>query len=130
MTPALPPPRFKILVAEDDKETCEFIVRLLDLWDLPAVHAVDGAQAIEKALIEKPDLILLDVMMPKRDGFDVCKTLKQHPDTRHIPIIMLTALSMMGDLQKAFQAGADDYATKPFDPVNLKSKIQKLLAWV
>ena len=91
------------------------------------VSAVDGEEALMKAMNEEPDLILLDVMMPGSDGLTVCRQLKENPKTAHIPVMMLTARNGKGDRDAGLQAGADDYITKPFSPQRLVEKVQDLL---
>jgi two-component system, OmpR family, alkaline phosphatase synthesis response regulator PhoP len=113
----------KILVV-DDEENIRKLVNynlLLDGYDV--VMAVDGKEGLEKAVSEKPDLILLDIMMPEIDGLEVCSRLKKNPETRHIPIFMLSAKGQMQDLEDAFEVGADNYITKPFDVSKLSEII-------
>jgi len=91
------------------------------------VVARDGEEALEVARKEKPDLIFLDIVMPKIDGFQVCRALKTDPTTSHIKIVMLTILTQDNDLQEAKKAGADDYVTKPFNPTELLEKVESVL---
>ena len=88
----------------------------------------DGELGFMTALAQEPDLILLDIMMPGMDGFAVCRALKESGDTEHIPVIMLTARSRMGDIERAFALNADDYVSKPFEWDELFGKIQRALA--
>jgi two-component system, OmpR family, alkaline phosphatase synthesis response regulator PhoP len=105
----------KILVVDDDQN----IRRLLNFNLSAAGHEVivanNGKEGVEKAIKEKPDLILLDIMMPVMNGYEACKTLKEQDITKDIPVFMLSAKSQMMDLDDAFNVGADDYITKPFD---------------
>ncbi len=89
--------------------------------------AVDGAEALEKVSNETPDLILLDLMLPKLNGYEVCMKLKENPATRHIPVIMLSAKGEIKDKVLGIEIGADDYVTKPFDLLELKARIRALL---
>ncbi len=114
----------KILVV-DDEENIRKLVNynlLLDGYDV--AMAVDGKEGLEKAISEKPDLILLDIMMPEIDGLEVCSRLKKNPETRDIPVFMLSAKGQMQDLEDAFAVGADNYITKPFDVSKLSEIIE------
>jgi two-component system alkaline phosphatase synthesis response regulator PhoP len=91
------------------------------------VTALDGEQALEKIKSEKPDLIVLDIMMPKVDGYEVCKTIKSDPGTKQIPVILLSAKGRNVDQKMGFDVGADDYITKPFSPRKLVERINQLL---
>src|SRR4029079_870725 len=89
--------------------------------------ALDGEQALEKARAEKPDLIVLDIMMPKLDGYETCKALKSNPGTKDIPVILLSAKGRNVDQKVGFEVGADDYITKPFSPRKLVERINAIL---
>ncbi len=91
------------------------------------VTAFNGFEAIESAHNKKPDLILLDIMMPDINGFEVCKVLKSSKDTAHIPIIMVTALSNRDDRARAIEVGTDDFLSKPVDRLSLKTRVNSLL---
>src|SRR5438034_10908224 len=91
------------------------------------VTALDGEQAIERARAEKPDLIVLDIMMPKLDGYETCKALKSNPATKNIPVILLSAKGRNVDQKVGFEVGADDYITKPFSPRKLVERINAIL---
>jgi DNA-binding response OmpR family regulator len=91
------------------------------------VTAINGREALQKARETLPDLIMLDIMMPFMDGFEVCRELKADAATRDIPVIMLTAKSQQVDIQKGKDAGADDYITKPFRPSTLRKKFNEVL---
>lgn len=116
-----------ILVADDDEDIVRFVEVNLRLEGFEVVTALDGEQALEAAFDAVPDLALLDVMMPKLDGVDVVERLRSDPRTRHISIIMLTAKSMSADKVVGLTAGADDYMTKPFDPVELVARVRSTL---
>ena len=91
------------------------------------ITALDGEQALEKVKTEKPDLIVLDIMMPKLDGYEVCKNIKSSAETQHIPVILLSAKGRNVDQKLGFDVGADDYITKPFSPRKLVERINQLL---
>jgi len=117
----------KILVVEDESDIAEELSVRLELDHYDVVVAKNGQEGVNKARSEKPDLVILDVMMPKLNGFDVCKILKNEKDTKHIPILMLTALQMVGDVDKAFESGANDYLSKPYTNERLIQKVHTLL---
>jgi CheY-like chemotaxis protein len=119
--------RKKILIADDDKSVAECLEILLGLSGYEVFVAGDGQEAVQKARIVVPDLILLDMIMPKLNGFDACKIIKNDPVLRKIPLIALTSLTQMGDMEKAYAAGADDYQHKPFDNGRLLGKVKKYL---
>ena len=117
----------KILVVDDEV----YIVHILDfslgMEGYEVVTALDGEEALAKSLEHKPDLIVLDIMMPKMDGYEVCKRLKAEPSTRGIPVILLSAKGRNVDQKMGFDAGAEDYITKPFSPRKLVERINALL---
>ncbi len=111
-----------VLIVDDVKENIDVLMELLGKYDL--IPAIDGKRAIEIATQESNiDLILLDIMMPEMDGFEVCKILKSNSKTSHIPIIFLSAKNRQEDIQKAFEVGGVDYITKPFNPDELLSRV-------
>ena len=117
----------RILVVDDEI----YIVHILDfslgMEGYEVLTALDGEQALEKARAEKPDLIVLDIMMPKLDGYETCKILKAEPETKDIPIILLSAKGRNVDQKIGFEVGADDYITKPFSPRKLVERINAIL---
>jgi two-component system alkaline phosphatase synthesis response regulator PhoP len=117
----------KILVVDDEI----YIVHILDfslgMEGYEVVTALDGEQAVERALAEKPDLIVLDIMMPKLDGYETCRILKREEATRDIPVILLSAKGRNIDQKIGFEVGADDYITKPFSPRKLVERINTIL---
>ena len=117
----------KILVVDDEI----YIVHILDfslgMEGYNVVTALDGEQAVEKARTEKPDLIVLDIMMPKLDGYETCKILKADELTKDIPVILLSAKGRNVDQKIGFEVGADDYITKPFSPRKLVERINSIL---
>lgn len=116
----------KILAVDDERH----IVRLVEVNLVRAgyevVTAYDGREALEKVKTEKPDLIVLDVMMPYMDGFEVLKTLKAEPETAEIPVIMLTAKAQDADIFRGWQSGVDCYLTKPFNPMELLTFVKRI----
>ena len=117
----------KILVVDDEIESVKLIGLMLQRRGYEIAAAGSGAQALEKARTDKPDLIILDVMMPDMDGYEVCRRLRADPATASVPVIMFTAKTMVDDKVAGFQAGADDYLTKPVHPEELASRIQAAL---
>ncbi len=117
----------KILVVDDEI----YIVHILDfslgMEGYEVLTALDGEQALEKARAEHPDLIVLDIMMPKLDGYETCKLLKADDNTKQIPVILLSAKGRNVDQKIGFEVGADDYITKPFSPRKLVERINAIL---
>jgi DNA-binding response OmpR family regulator len=117
----------KILVAEDDPRIVVCIEDQLEYLGYQVMIARNGVEALEKVKENKPDLILLDVMMPEMDGYEVCQRLKSSPDTKDIPILMLTAKGQLQDKVEGFSKGTDDYLPKPYDRAELEARIRALL---
>jgi DNA-binding response OmpR family regulator len=117
----------KILVVDDEI----YIVHILDfslgMEGYEVLTALDGEQALERARAEHPDLIVLDIMMPKLDGYETCKLLKADAATKDIPVILLSAKGRNVDQKVGFEVGANDYITKPFSPRKLVERINALL---
>ncbi len=117
----------RILVVDDEI----YIVHILDfslgMEGYEVITALDGELALEKARAEKPDLIVLDIMMPKLDGYETCKRLKADATTKDIPVILLSAKGRNVDQKVGFEVGADDYITKPFSPRKLVERINSIL---
>ena len=118
----------KILVVEDSPTYLRQISNLLQDNGFQTVTAVDGEEALEKAVQEDPRLIVLDIILPKKNGFQVCRQLKTSPITQKIKILMLTSKSQDSDRFWGLKQGADDYMTKPFEDEELLNSIAKLLA--
>jgi two-component system alkaline phosphatase synthesis response regulator PhoP len=116
-----------VLVADDDPALRRLIETTLGSRDFDLLHAGDGEEALRIARQQHPELVLLDVNMPKLDGFEVCRQLKNQPDTAGIKVVMLTARGADVDRAKGRDAGADDYFIKPFSPVKLLNKVYALL---
>lgn len=117
----------KVLIAEDEEHIRRLIKVILEQGNYNFIEAKDGKEALEKVSEEMPDLIILDLMMPKIDGIEVCKQLKKNALTRKIPIIMLTAKREMSDKVIGIRVGADDYLTKPFEPRELRARVRTFL---
>jgi len=118
----------KILVIDDDLDSLKLIGLLLQRQGYDVSAAPGGSQGLAQAESENPDLILLDIMMPDMDGYEVCRRLRKNPRLAHIPVIMFTAKTGVEDKITGFDAGADDYLTKPTHPAELASRVKALLA--
>ncbi len=116
-----------VLVVDDNPQNLELLLAYLEDVDCKTVSATQGAEAVDKAKQILPDLILLDVMMPKMSGFEVCKRLKNDPRTTDIPIIMVTALSELGDIERAIDSGTDDFLSKPVNRLELITRVKTML---
>jgi DNA-binding response OmpR family regulator len=112
-----------VLIADDDRDIVRFVEVNLRLEGFEVITAHDGQDALTKALDVQPNLILLDVMMPRMDGYEVCTKLRADGRSAHIPVIMLTAKSLSADKVLGLTAGADDYIIKPFDPDELRARV-------
>ena len=117
----------KILLVEDNEMNRDMLSRRLKRKGFDIVMAIDGGQGVEMAHSDLPDLILMDMSLPVKDGWTATKELKADAATKHIPIIALTAHAMAGDREQALEAGCDDYDTKPIELPRLLSKIETLL---
>ena len=117
----------KILIVEDNEMNRDMLSRRLTKRGYEITMAFDGKQGVEKAQAEGPDLILLDMSLPVMDGWEAAGHLKSDDRTKAIPVIALTAHAMAGDMEKALEAGADDYDTKPVDLKRLLGKIEALI---
>jgi CheY-like chemotaxis protein len=117
----------RILIADDNAQNRELLEALLARIECETELAVDGQDTLNKVESFKPDLILLDVMMPKLNGFEVCRKLKSNPDTSRIMILMVTALSELGDIERAVDAGTDDFLSKPVNSLELQKRVKNML---
>jgi CheY-like chemotaxis protein/MinD-like ATPase involved in chromosome partitioning or flagellar assembly len=118
----------KILIVDDDLDSLKLIGLMLQRQGYEVVAANAGMQALAKAASDHPNLIILDIMMPDMDGYEVCRRLRANAETRSIPIIMFTAKTLVDDKVAGFEAGADDYLTKPTHPAELASRVKNVLA--
>ena len=116
-----------VLVVEDNPDNRTLIADVLDMMDFHIIEAVDGNEGVSKAHEAKPQLILMDLSLPHKDGWTATRELKANPKTKAIPIVALTAHAMVGDRERAIEAGCDDYITKPVDFIELKRVINKYL---
>lgn len=118
----------RVMAVDDDHVIRGLLEVNLEMEGHEVVLAVDGQDALEKAVSTAPDLILLDVMMPNVNGWQVAEVLKTDPETRHIPIVFLSARAMEADVRKGLALGVQQYVTKPFDPIDLMELVNRLLA--
>jgi DNA-binding response OmpR family regulator len=121
-------PKAVIMVVDDDIDSLKLIGLMIQRIGYEVITANSGSMALAKAYKEQPDLIIMDVMMPDMDGYEVVKQLRAQVETTHIPVIMLTAKSLVDDKVKGFEAGADEYLTKPTSPPELASRLEAILA--
>jgi two-component system cell cycle response regulator len=117
-----------VLIVDDNPQNLELIQAYMESLPCRIVVAQDGAEAMKRIESERPDLVLLDVMMPRVSGFDVCKRIKQNPSTRDTVVIMVTALHELGDMERAVESGCDDFVSKPVNKVELLARVRGLLA--
>jgi DNA-binding response OmpR family regulator len=116
-----------VLVADDDPDILALVTFRLERAGYDVVAAQDGEEALRLAVEHAPDLAILDVMMPKLDGYEVTARLRQRDATRRMPVILLTARVQEADIARGFEAGADDYVKKPFSPQELGARVQAIL---
>jgi two-component system alkaline phosphatase synthesis response regulator PhoP len=121
------PTRSRILIADDNPTNVELLEAYLADIPCEIAVAVDGLDTMHKVATFRPDLVLLDVMMPKLSGFEVCKKIKQNPETRRIMVLMVTALNEPGDVERAVAVGCDDFLSKPIHKVELLKRVENML---
>lgn len=117
----------RVLIADDNEPNVELLEAYLAGIDVEVAIAVDGQDTLDKVAEFKPHVVLLDVMMPKMSGFEVCQQLKQSPETKSVMILMVTALNELGDIERAVEAGADDFLSKPVNKVELVKRVENML---
>ncbi|HZM14479.1 MAG TPA: response regulator [Candidatus Krumholzibacteria bacterium] len=117
----------KILVVDDEVYILHILDFILGAENYDVVTATNGEQALQKVREEKPDLVILDIMMPKLDGYETCRMIKKDPATKNIPVILLTAKGREVDQKLGREVGANDYMTKPFSPSKLIERVQAIL---
>ncbi|MBA3725008.1 MAG: response regulator [Armatimonadetes bacterium] len=118
----------KILVCDDERSIVRLIQVNLERQGWEVVTAYDGKEGLEKIRADKPDICVLDVMMPYMDGFEVLKNLRREPETQNLPVVMLTAKAQDKDVFEGYHFGADVYLTKPFNPAELVTFIKRIIA--
>ncbi len=120
-------PQSTVLIVDDNAQNVELLQAFLESLPVKIATAVDGVDALEKVAEHNPDLILLDVMMPRMSGFQVCRKLKSDPKTKDIQILMVTALNELGDIEQASECGTDDFVSKPVNKFELVTRVKSLL---
>ena len=120
-------PTSTILVVDDNAPNVELILAYLEPLSCTVHTASDGVEALSQVAKVNPDLILLDIMMPRMSGFEVCRRLKADAKTREIPIIMITALNELGDIERGVESGTDDFLSKPINKLELLTRVKSLL---
>lgn len=118
----------RILLIDDHQTVFRLLEAIVRIRGYTLLYAESGQQGIVKAREEKPDLILLDVMMPDLDGFKVCQFLKEHPETRAIPVMFLTARGAEDDMARGRKVGAEGFMTKPFQTIDVLNQIERILS--
>jgi DNA-binding response OmpR family regulator len=121
-------PQVTVLVIDDDPVIVKLLRVNFELEGFNVISAGDGQEGVEKARNERPDVVISDIMMPIMNGLELVSTLKSDPSTADLPVLLLSAKAQMADVQRGFELGADDYLTKPFDPIELIDKVTALAA--
>ena len=119
--------RSRILIADDNESNVELLEAYLANIDADTAIAVDGQDTLDKVASFQPHVLLLDVMMPKMSGFEVCRQLKSDPRTSGIMVLMVTALNELGDIERAVEAGTDDFLSKPVNKIELTKRVENML---
>ncbi len=119
--------KIKVLVADDDKNVITIIRDSLPQDTFEILEAANGKETLGVVFAESPDILILDIMMPDMDGYEICEELKEHESTRNLPILILSAKTSIDDKLRAMECGIDDYIVKPFDPRELKARIKMRL---
>jgi DNA-binding response OmpR family regulator len=121
-------PPATVLVVDDDPVILKLLEVNFEMEGFQVVRAADGAEGLERAREVRPDIVVLDVMMPRMTGYEVAKALREDAGTAHIPIIFVTARAQSSDVERGMELGVEDYVTKPFDPLDLIDRVNALLA--
>ena len=121
-------PPATVLVVDDDPVILKLLEVNFEMEGFQVVRAADGAEGLERAREVRPDIVVLDVMMPRMTGYEVAKALREDDGTAHIPIIFVTARAQSSDVERGMELGVEDYVTKPFDPLDLIDRVNALLA--
>lgn len=116
-----------ILIVDDNRQNLELLQAYLEDLDCRTITATDGLEALRLVKAVRPDVVLLDVMMPQISGFEVCKRIKTDPITSHIPVIMVTALNEFGDIERGLDCGTDDFVSKPVNKLELLTRVKTML---
>ena len=116
----------KVLIVENHADMREILVRIFELMGFTAITSRDGREGVQRALAEKPDLIVMDIMMPEMSGWEATRILRGNPETKDVPVLAATVLFRPSDLQRCISAGCDDYIVKPFTVKQLRRKIESL----
>jgi DNA-binding response OmpR family regulator len=127
VSPTEPRGRPLVLVADDDRDILQLVSFRLERADYEVVQANDGEEALRLVKELRPDLAVLDLMMPKLNGYEVIREIRRDEETKAIPVILLTARVQEADVARGFEAGADDYLKKPFSPQELRARVQAIL---
>lgn len=123
-----PLPPSKVLIVDDNAQNLELLMAYMEeVENITLLGANNGIEALEMVRTEKPDLLLLDIMMPRMSGFEVCRQIKSDPNTRDIQVIMVTALNEVGDHERAADCGTDEFLTKPVNRIELITRVKSLL---
>src|SRR5215216_622352 len=120
-------PQSTVLIVDDNPQNVELLQAFLEALPVKLITAADGVEALEKVQQHNPDLILLDIMMPRMSGFQVCRKVKNDPATKDIQILMVTALNELGDIEQASECGTDDFVSKPVNKLELLTRVKSLL---
>jgi two-component system alkaline phosphatase synthesis response regulator PhoP len=120
-------PQSTVLIVDDNPQNVELLQAFLESLPVKIVTAADGVEALEKVAQHKPDLILLDIMMPRMSGFQVCRRVKGDAKTKDIQVLMVTALNELGDIEQATECGTDDFVSKPVNKFELLTRVKSLL---
>jgi two-component system, OmpR family, alkaline phosphatase synthesis response regulator PhoP len=120
-------PQSVVLIVDDNVQNVELLQAFLEPLPVKIITAFDGVEALEKVKQHNPDLILLDIMMPRMSGFQVCRKLKSDPATKDIQVLMVTALNELGDIEQASECGTDDFVSKPVNKFELLTRVKSLL---